>query len=152
MATLTLNNVQVIYDNATEAVRDVSLAVESGRITTLLGSNGAGKSTLLKAISGILYPEKGVIANGTVHYDGMPLNALGADVIVQRGLMHVPEGRGLFATLSVEDNLIMGAHTRARSAIKGDLHQVYTLFPRIAERRKTEAADGRDRPCAHGSA
>jgi len=132
---LTLGNIQVVYDKAIEAVRDVSLDVPEGRIVALLGSNGAGKSTVLKAISGILYPEEGEIVGGTIVFDGDDLAALAPDRIVKRGIVQVPEGRALFDTLTVEENLIMGGYTREPSAVREGLDRVYALFPAIAERR-----------------
>ena len=112
---LTLSNVQVLYDKAIEAIRDVSMMVESGRIVALLGSNGAGKSTLLKAISGVLAQEDGEIVGGAIHLDGVSISGLNARQVVERGCVQVPEGRALFATLTVEENLVMGAFTRPRA-------------------------------------
>lgn len=103
---LEFRNVQVVYDNAIEAVRDVSIAVPEGSIVALLGSNGAGKSTLLKAMSGVLYAEDGAIENGSVHFRGEDLGPLRPDEIVRRGLiqgaggsphLRFAHGRGEFA-------------------------------------------------------
>ena len=132
---LTLINVQVLYDKAIEAVRDVSLEVPAGRIVALLGSNGAGKSTLLKAISNVLSQEDGEIVGGAIHLDGAPLAGQSPRAIVERGCVQVPEGRALFATLTVEENLVMGAFTRPRAEIREGLERVYALFPAIKERR-----------------
>jgi len=139
MSTLAIKNVKVVYDNATEALRDTSMTVEHGHITTLLGSNGAGKSTLLKAISGILYPEKGEITAGMITYGDHELNHLPADKIVSLGLVQVPEGRALFRTLSVEENLTMGGYMQPRTSLSEGLDQVYALFPAIANRRAMTA-------------
>ena len=132
---LALNNVQVLYDRAIEAVRDVSLEVPAGAIVALLGSNGAGKSTILKAISGVLYQEDGEIVSGSIRLGDDVISGLSPRAIVQRGLLQVPEGRALFSTLTVEENLVMGGFTRTRSETKEGLERVYTLFPRVRERR-----------------
>nr|WP_238482000.1 ABC transporter ATP-binding protein [Pinisolibacter aquiterrae] len=132
---MSLANVQVVYGRAIEAVRDVSLEVEAGAIVALLGSNGAGKSTLLKAISGVLHPEGGEIVGGTVTFLGEEIGRATPDDIVRRGLIQVPEGRALFATLTVEENLLMGGFTRRRSEVAEGLDRVYALFPRVHERR-----------------
>jgi branched-chain amino acid transport system ATP-binding protein len=132
---LALSNVQVLYDRAIEAVRDVSLEVPAGAMVALLGSNGAGKSTILKAISGVLYQEDGEIVSGSIRLGDDVISGLSPRAIVQRGLLQVPEGRALFATLTVEENLVMGGFTRTRSETKEGLERVYTLFPRVRERR-----------------
>lgn len=132
---LALKNVQVLYDRAIEAVRDVSLEVPAGAMVALLGSNGAGKSTILKAISGVLYQEDGEIVSGSIQLEGSTISGMSPRTIVQRGLLQVPEGRALFATLTVEENLVMGGFTRTRSEAKEGLERVYALFPRVRERR-----------------
>jgi branched-chain amino acid transport system ATP-binding protein len=132
---LSLKNVQVLYDRAIEAVRDVSLDVPAGAIVALLGSNGAGKSTILKAISGVLEQEDGEIVNGGVHLDGAQISGRSPREIVRAGLLQVPEARALFATLTVEENLLMGGFTRARAECAETIEQIYTLFPRVKERR-----------------
>ena len=112
---LALKNLQVLYDRAIEAVRDVSLDVPAGKIVALLGSNGAGKSTILKAISGILYREDGEIVSGTILLEDKVISGQSAHAIVQRDLLQVPECRALFATLTVEESLLMGGFTRSRA-------------------------------------
>ncbi len=136
---LQLTNVQIMYDRAIEAVRDVSLTVESNAIVALLGSNGAGKSTLLKAISNVLYPEEGEVLHGEIQYEGADLIHLPADEIVQRGIVHVPEGRRLFPLMTVEENLTMGGFLKNRAEITRNLERVYTLFPKLKERRSATA-------------
>jgi len=136
---LSLKNVQVLYDRAIEAVRDVSLDVPAGEMVALLGSNGAGKSTILKAISGVLYQEDGEIVSGAIHLEGNVISGQSPRSIVQRGLLQVPEGRALFPTLSVEENLLMGGFTRSRSESRDDLARVYSLFPRVEERKSQTA-------------
>lgn len=132
---LQLTNVQIMYDRAIEAVRDVSLTVEAGTIVALLGSNGAGKSTLLKAISNVLYPEEGEVLHGEIRLEDADLVRLPADDIVRRGVVHVPEGRRLFPLMTVEENLTMGGFLKPRAEAAADLDRVYTLFPRLKERR-----------------
>jgi branched-chain amino acid transport system ATP-binding protein len=134
-ALLALSNVQVLYDHTIEAVRDVSLEIEEGRIVALLGSNGAGKSTILKAISGILGQEDGEIVGGSIAFAGHDLRRASPASIVARGLVQVPEGRALFATLTVEENLVMGGYGLSRADTETGLEEVYSLFPRVRERR-----------------
>ncbi|MBU4504969.1 MAG: ATP-binding cassette domain-containing protein, partial [Gammaproteobacteria bacterium] len=110
---LNLTNVQIVYDNTIEAVREASLAVGKGRIVALLGSNGAGKSTTLKGISGVLYPEDGEIKGGQITFENRQLTGLAPDEIVRAGVVMVPEGRRLFDQLTVEENLVMGGYTRS---------------------------------------
>lgn len=132
---LALNNLQVFYDKSIEAVRDVSLEVPAGRIVALLGSNGAGKSTILKAISGVLSQEDGEISSGAIHLEGDIISDKSPRAIIERGLLQVPEGRALFATLTVEENLIMGGFTRTRAEVTEGLDRIYSLFPRVKERK-----------------
>jgi branched-chain amino acid transport system ATP-binding protein len=129
-------NVQVVYDNAIEAVRDVSLKADRGQLVALLGANGAGKSTLLKAMSGVLYAEDGKIENGSIHFDGQDIGRLSPDAIVRRGLAQVPEGRRVFPTLTVEENLQVGGYTVSSSLLRERRDQAYELFPRLFERRE----------------
>ena len=136
---LALKNIQVLYDRAIEAVRDVSLEVPKGAMVALLGSNGAGKSTILKAISGILYQEEGEIVSGSITLDDKAISGSTPKSIVEKGLIQVPEGRALFATLTVEENLLMGGITRSRAEGNEVLEQIYTLFPRVRERRHQTA-------------
>jgi len=133
-AVLKLLNVESAY-GPIRAIRGVSLEVARGRIGTVLGSNGAGKTTILKTISGIIDPRK-----GTVEFAGENITAKDPAEVVQRGLSHVPEGREVFALLSVHDNLMMGAYTRRdRDAVGRDLEAVYGYFPILRERSKQEA-------------
>ncbi len=134
---LQLTNVQIVYDNTIEAVREASLVVEKGRIVALLGANGAGKSTTLKGISGVLYPEDGEIQGGQVVFEGRSLVGAAPDEIVRAGLVMVPEGRRLFDQLTVEENLVMGGYTRSLQDAKNQMEMVYTLFPRLKQKRTT---------------
>ena len=131
---LRLSNVESAY-GPIRAIRGVSLAVERGRIGTVLGSNGAGKSTILKTISGIIDPRK-----GSIEFAGEDITAKDPAIVVQRGLSHVPEGREVFPLLSVRDNLLMGAYTRKdRDGVGRDMEMVYGYFPILKERRAQEA-------------
>src|SRR5271154_1658276 len=133
---LALNNIEVVYDGVILVLKGVSLSAEEGRITTLLGANGAGKTTTLKAISGLLRSERGEVTKGTVELDGRRLDRLPAHDGVKHGISQVFEGRRVFENLTVEENLVAGAHTRkdfvrARESIDG----VFDTFPALRERR-----------------
>ena len=131
---LTIENVRVSY-GAIEALHGVSLEVNEGEIVTLIGSNGAGKSTLLNTVSGLLRP-----TSGSVRYRGEALEKTPPDKIVAMGICQVPEGRRVFQTMSVLENLLMGAHLPAnRKTIDENLTRVYKLFPRLLERTGQEA-------------
>jgi branched-chain amino acid transport system ATP-binding protein len=134
-ALLELTNLQVRYNRAIEAVRDVSLKVEDGSMVALLGSNGAGKSTVLKAISRVLDQEDGEVVAGSIALEGKNTGAWSAAAMVGGGVVQVPEGRALFPPLTVEENLLMGGYTRPRRELSEGLEEVYALFPRLKERR-----------------
>ena len=131
---LNLLNVESAY-GPIKAIRGVSLKVRKGEIATVLGSNGAGKTTILKTISGIIDPRK-----GSIEFKGENITARDPAFIVQRGLSHVPEGREVFALLSVRDNLAMGAYTRKdRDNVARDMELVYSYFPILKERAEQDA-------------
>ena len=131
---LQLLNVESAY-GPIKAIRGVSLQVRRGEIATVLGSNGAGKTTILKTISGIIDPRKGSIA-----FKGNDITAQDPALIVQQGLMHVPEGREVFPLLSVRDNLLMGAYTRSdRDGVAHDMERVFEYFPILRERAAQDA-------------
>ena len=131
---LELANVESAY-GPIRAIRGVSLKVRRGQIATVLGSNGAGKTTILKTISGIIDPRK-----GQVLFRGQDITARDPALIVQQGLSHVPEGREVFALLSVRDNLLMGAYTRSdRDGVARDLQTVFDYFPILRERASQDA-------------
>ena len=127
---LSVNDLHVYY-GAIHAVKGVSLEVNEGEIVTLIGANGAGKSTVLNTISGLLRAK-----TGTIEFMGTPINNMAPNKIVQLGLAQCPEGRRVFAHMTVEENLEMGAYTRPNSSIEGNLEHVYELFPRLKERSK----------------
>ena len=130
MAILEVENVHTFYGNI-HALKGISLTVEEGEIVTLIGANGAGKSTTLNTISGILRPRE-----GHVHLRGEDLSKYAAHEIVARGVVQVPEGRRMFARLTVTENLEMGAYSRSDGReIAESIERVFTLFPRLKERR-----------------
>jgi branched-chain amino acid transport system ATP-binding protein len=117
-----------------EAVHGIDFALEEGGIITLLGANGAGKTTTLRALSGM------VRATGDIRFDGVSIANRAAEHIVRLGIAHVPEGRGTFVRMSVEENLQLGAMTRrGRNQIARDIEEVYGNFPRLRERRRQQA-------------
>ena len=129
MALLKIENLSVHY-GAIQALRGVSIAVELGEIVTLIGANGAGKSTTLRAVSGLVAPSA-----GSITFEGRRLAGLAPHKIVRLGLAQVPEGRGIFPNLTVDENLDLGAFARAnRKEIDGDRERVFSLFPRLKER------------------
>ena len=133
MSMLNVDNLHVSYGGI-RALKGVSLTVNQGEIVTIIGANGAGKSTLLNAVTGFLKP-----AAGAITFRDKPLSKR-PDLIVRDGMCHVPEGRLVFANLSVENNLAMGAYLRNdKKAIADDLEKVFALFPRLKERCKQSA-------------
>jgi branched-chain amino acid transport system ATP-binding protein len=134
MNLLELKNLEVSYGGI-QAVKGISLHVAEGELVTLIGANGAGKTTTLKAITGLLKP-----AGGSIHYLGA--NTLGRPVYeyARNGMVLVPEGRGVFPGLTIEENLVMGSYTRKdRGAVATDIERMFTLFPRLKERAKQTA-------------
>ena len=131
---LIVNDIDVYYGNI-QALKGVSLEVNEGEIVTLIGANGAGKSTLLQTLSGLLKPKR-----GGIEYLGESIAGKAAQGIVKDGISHVPEGRRVFANMTVEENLDLGAYLRKdRAGIEKDLAHVYELFPRLLERRKQQS-------------
>jgi branched-chain amino acid transport system ATP-binding protein len=134
MALLEVKDVHTYYGNI-HALKGVSLSVNEGEIVTLIGANGAGKSTTLKTISGIVRPR-----SGSVYLAGDDLAQYPAHEIVTKGIVQVPEGRGIFARLTVMENLELGAYVRHDNAqILKDIERIFSLFPRLRERRKQVA-------------
>lgn len=128
---LEVRGLQVAYGGI-QAVKGIDLHIAQGELVTLIGANGAGKSTTLKALAGLLRP-----AAGRILYNGVDITARPSFELVRQGLALVPEGRGVFARLTVEENLAMGAYSRHdHSGIAADLERVYRMLPRLAERRR----------------
>ena len=154
---LDVNNIEVIYNHVILVLKGVSLQVPKGGITALLGGNGAGKTTTLKAISNLLHSERGEVTKGSILYRGTPVADLNPSILVKQGVIQVMEGRHCFEHLTVEENLLTGSFTRSasRSEINDDLELVYNYFPRLKERRKSQAgytSGGEQQMCAIGRA
>ena len=154
---LEVNNIEVIYNHVILVLKGVSLNVPKGGITALLGGNGAGKTTTLKAISGLLASERGEVTKGSIKYRGAPIQHADPAETVKQGVVQVMEGRHCFEHLTVEENLLTGAYTRTdgKGAIAADLERVYEYFPRLQERRKSQAgytSGGEQQMCAVGRA
>ena len=138
---LSANNIEVVYNRVILVLKGVSLSVPQGGITALLGANGAGKTTTLKAISHILKGERGEITRGSIVYDGSETASLTPSDLVRKGLVQVMGGRHCFEHLTVEENLLLGAYTRreSRAERREQLEKTYTYFPRLRDRRRTQA-------------
>jgi branched-chain amino acid transport system ATP-binding protein len=150
MALLEVSGIDVFYGRV-QAVRGASLQVDTGEVVALIGSNGAGKTTTLRTISGLLHP-----TNGSITFAGKDITHAEPQNIVNMGICQSPEGRRLFARMSVLDNLRMGAYTRKNAAeIKQDMERVFELFPRLKERLHQVAgtlSGGEQQMCAMGRA
>jgi branched-chain amino acid transport system ATP-binding protein len=134
MSMLEVHDIHTYYGNI-HALKGVSLTVEKGEIVTLIGSNGAGKTTTLRSICGLQKPRQ-----GNILLEGVDISPLKAHEVVSKGVAMVPEGRGIFARLTVAENLDLGAYTRSdREGIQQDLERVYTIFPRLKERQRQVA-------------
>jgi branched-chain amino acid transport system ATP-binding protein len=125
---LQLNNIGVVYSDVIQVLKGVSLVVRKGLIVSLLGANGAGKTTSLKAISGLLKTENGEVSEGTIHYEGRPIQNLFPETITRLGIIQVMEGRQPFKHLTVEENLRVGTATRWGKPYRKDLDLVYSYF------------------------
>ncbi len=154
---LSVNNIEVIYNHVILVLKGVSLEVPTGQIVAILGANGAGKTTTLKAISNLLHAERGEVTKGSILYDGEKVEASSPNDLVKRGVIQVMEGRHCFEHLTIEENLLTGAYTRAdgKAAITASLEKVYSYFPRLKERRTSQAgytSGGEQQMCAIGRA
>jgi branched-chain amino acid transport system ATP-binding protein len=137
---LDVANIEVIYNHVILVLKGVSLAVPEGSIVALLGANGAGKSTTLKAISNLLLSERGQVTKGRIHYRGERVDGLTPNDLVRRGVIQVMEGRHCFGHLTVEENLLTGAFIHGgQRRVADDLEKVYHYFPRLKERRTSQA-------------
>ena len=134
---LKIDKIKAVYSNVVLALNEVSMVVPEGNIVALIGSNGSGKSTMLKSISGVLATEDGKVIEGTIMLDGKRIDKLNPEQIARMGVCHVLQGRSVFAQLTTEENLIMGAYLRKdRKIIKEDLDRVYNYFPRLETLRQ----------------
>lgn len=152
---LEVSNIEVIYNHVILVLKGVSLSVPKGQITALLGGNGAGKTTTLKAISNLLHSERGEVTKGAILFQGQKVEDLSPAELVRLGCIQVMEGRHCFGHLTVEENLLTGAYTRSRGDISADLERIYQYFPRLRERRKSQAgytSGGEQQMCAMGRA
>ncbi|WP_291846300.1 ABC transporter ATP-binding protein [Bradyrhizobium sp.] len=133
---LAINNIEVVYDNVILVLKGVSLHVEQGSITTLLGANGAGKTTTLKAISGLLRTERGQVTKGSIEFNGQRIDGMRAFDLTALGVAQVFEGRRVFEHLTCEENLIAGAHVqRDYGKVRDGIDRVFQYFPRLKDRR-----------------
>ncbi|WP_186418607.1 ABC transporter ATP-binding protein [Bosea sp. CS1GBMeth4] len=154
---LSLNNIEVIYDHVILVLKGVSLQVPRKGIVAILGANGAGKTTTLKAISNLLKAERGEVTKGSIVFNGERVDKMSPNELVRRGCIQVMEGRHCFGHLSIEENLLTGAFTRrdGNAAIRRDLEKIYELFPRLKQRRGSQAgytSGGEQQMCAIGRA
>ena len=136
---LEIKGLSVGYARKGLAVEDVSLSVPQGSIVALLGANGAGKTTLIRSVTALLELHHGHVTGGSIHFAGEAILGMPAHRLVRMGMGQVPEGRLIFKQLSVEDNLLVGAAILPRSKVREGLDSVYTLFPRLLERRQSSA-------------
>ncbi len=137
---LTVENLEVVYNDVILVLRGISLEVGEGQIVALLGANGAGKTTTLRAVTGLLEVHEGDITKGEIHFDGVDVTDLDPSKRVAMGISQVMEGRRVFAELDVEENLRAGAYVnRDRKRVKESHDRVMTLFPRLADRRDATA-------------
>ncbi len=131
---LSVNNIEVVYDEVILVLRGISLEVPQGEIVTLLGPNGAGKSTTLKAISGLLKTEDGKVTRGNITFMGENITNRAPDEIVRKGIFQVMEGRRIVEDMTVIENLRLGAYTRKDNRVRQDIEMVFNYFPRLKER------------------
>jgi branched-chain amino acid transport system ATP-binding protein len=136
---LAIQNLEVVYEDVILVLKGISIQVPEGAIVALLGANGAGKTTVLRAITGLLDIHRGEITKGTVTLDGDPIHGLDAPSTVAAGISQVMEGRRVFREFTVDENLRIGGHAGDRGNFSANQDRIYTLFPRLAERRKQVA-------------
>ena len=132
---LKVNNVEIVYNDVIRVLKGISFEVPAESIVALLGSNGAGKSTVLKTISGIIELEDGELVEGSIEFENNPIERMPPEKIVRAGIVQVPEGRGIFDDLTVNENLRVGAYTRQDTArVKQDIKSVLDYFPALGRR------------------
>lgn len=136
---LTIENLEVAYFNAIQVLKGLTLTVGDGEVVALLGANGAGKTTLLKAASGLLPLENGAINEGRIHFQDKPINKLPPHELARQGLIHVREGRRIFAEMTVEENLVAASHALTGRGTKPDYEAVYNYFPPLRKRTRQTA-------------
>lgn len=137
---LKVSNIEVVYNGVIRAVQNVSLEVPDKSVVALLGANGAGKTSVLRAVSGLLGMQRGKLISGTITLDDQRIDKLEANAIVKRGLAQVLEGRRIFGSMTIEENLRAGAFSRNdKAGLQRTYERVMTLFPVLAERRKSAA-------------
>jgi branched-chain amino acid transport system ATP-binding protein len=154
---LNVSGIEVIYNHVILVLKGVSLQVPEGRVVALLGGNGAGKTTTLRAVSNLLRGERGEVTKGSIELRGERIEKLTTSDMVERGVIQVMEGRHCFAHLTIEENLLTGGYTRkdGKAAVAQTLEKVYTYFPRLKQRRTSQAAytsGGEQQMCAIGRA
>jgi branched-chain amino acid transport system ATP-binding protein len=154
---LNVNGIEVIYNHVILVLKGVSLQVKEGGVVALLGGNGAGKTTTLRAVSNLLAGERGEVTKGSIELRGERIEKLSTSAMVERGVIQVMEGRHCFAHLTIEENLLTGGYTRkdGKAGIARTLDKVYAYFPRLKQRRTSQAAytsGGEQQMCAIGRA
>jgi branched-chain amino acid transport system ATP-binding protein len=136
---LAVDDLHATYGGSVVALQGVSVAVGQGETVAVLGANGAGKTTLVRSVTGLLASHGGKVDSGEISYDGQTITGWAANKTVARGIGQIPEGRKLFAGLTVEENLRSGAMGKPRSAVAEDLARIYEVLPRLQERRQQKA-------------
>ncbi|TDQ61978.1 amino acid/amide ABC transporter ATP-binding protein 2 (HAAT family) [Maritalea mobilis] len=131
---LSVNNIEVVFNEVILVLRGLNLNVQRGKITALLGTNGAGKSTTLKAITNLLATEDGEVTRGSIDYEGQDITDIGPEALVRKGVFLVMEGRGILQDMTVIENLRLGAYSRPNANIKEEIEEVFRFFPRLKER------------------
>jgi branched-chain amino acid transport system ATP-binding protein len=131
---LSVNNIEVVFNEVILVLRGLNLNVQRGKITALLGTNGAGKSTTLKAITNLLATEDGEVTRGSIQYEGQDITDIGPEALVRKGVFLVMEGRGILQDMTVIENLRLGAYSRPKANLKKEIEEVFRFFPRLKER------------------
>ncbi len=138
---LSVDNLHVSYPDNSDVLKGASFSIGRGRLVSLIGTNGAGKTTLLNAVSGMLSYEGGIITDGDIEFKGRKIHNLTPLEIIGEGVIHILEGRREFSSLSIEENLMLGAYARHGRPEKTGIEMVYDYFPALMPRKKTPAAD-----------